>query len=105
MFTQRLIIIVTAAAAAAANAKAAEIDPEGGAQAFSVGLSVTGALPASHFWCSWQLTPGQEQGLRDRLAAAVAAGDARIYDGTALTPTAALADAALQPALPLVVVK
>jgi hypothetical protein len=103
MFTQRLIIIVAAAAAAAANAKAAEIDAEGGTQTFNVGLSPAGALPASHFWCSWQLTPAQEEGLRDRLAGAVAAGEVRIYDGTVVTPAGALAGAGLQPARPAVV--
>ena len=73
-YTRRLIIVVTASAAGAANARAKEVDPEGGERAFTAGLSPTGEEPATHYWCSWAVREDEDSSLYAKLAAAVAAG-------------------------------
>ncbi len=50
---QRFLIIIAAADRDAANSLAkAQFDTAGGEKTFSVGLSASGAAPASHYWCS-----------------------------------------------------
>lgn len=48
----RLLIVIAAADQARANTDALAFDPAGGDRTFTVGLSPTGALPATHYWCS-----------------------------------------------------
>jgi len=94
-YTRRLIIVVTASAAGAANARAKEVDPEGGERAFTAGLSPTGEEPATHYWCSWALRESDDGAMRTKLAAAVAAGLARVFNGNARTPESVLAELGL----------
>jgi len=55
----RAIIVVSAAVAAVANEKAKETTGhDADLKAWTVPLSPTGALPATHYWCNWQFTPG-----------------------------------------------
>lgn len=89
--TRRLIIVVDADTAAVANARAAELDVAGGAQTFTVGLSPSGNPPATAYWCSWQMTPGWDSGIRTRLQNAINANKARVYDGLTTTPEQVLA--------------
>ena len=57
--SQRVLIVIQAADKDAANAFAkAQIDPVGGEQTFSIGLSETGAEPVTHFWCSTLMPDG-----------------------------------------------
>lgn len=66
-FTKRLIIVVTLGQQIAANAKAKEVDLEGGERTFTAGLSPTGALPVTHLWCNWQMKPAERDGIKQRL--------------------------------------
>jgi hypothetical protein len=88
---KRLIIVVKAAAAAAANARAKEIDIAGGERTFVVGLSATGARPATHYWCSWNLSDGDHDSLRTKLQTAVDSNNARIFNGDLMMPEDVLA--------------
>src|SRR5437016_5165644 len=63
LYTQRQIIVVTAAVAATLNAHAKLVDTVGGEKTFTAGLSPTGTLPATHFWCNWQMQPGEKSAL------------------------------------------
>ena len=56
-YTQRLICVVTADLQAGANVHGKTVDPVGGEQAFTVPLSGTGMVPATHYWCDWALRP------------------------------------------------
>ena len=57
--SQRVLIVIQAADKDAANVFAkAQIDPVGGDQTFSIGLSETGAEPETHFWCSTLMPDG-----------------------------------------------
>jgi hypothetical protein len=95
-YTRRLVIVVAAAAADACNTHAQAIDPDGGDRTFTVGLSATGSAPATHYWCGWSLVPAHDSAIRSRLAALVAANQARVYDGTAVTPDDVLGTLGLQ---------
>jgi hypothetical protein len=57
-FTRRAIIVIPAARLGQANNLAAQVDTGGhGDKTFrGLGLSATGVAPATHYWCSWQLT-------------------------------------------------
>lgn len=100
LYTRRLIIVVTAAAAANANARAKEVDPEGGHRTFTAPLSPTGDEPATHYWCSWVMRDSDDTSMRAKLAAADAAGHARVFNGNARTPESVLAELGLAPVRP-----
>lgn len=53
------IIIVPAEDQAPANQAALQFDPTGGSLTFTVPLSTTGELPATHYWCAGPLMPEQ----------------------------------------------
>lgn len=95
-FTRRAIVVVTADVAASANAEAKKIDTIGGERTFTVGLSATGAAPATHYWCSWQLTPEQYDQLTSLLATLTTQSKAWLYDGMTTTPEQVLAARALK---------
>ena len=57
--SQRVLIVIQAADKDAANALAkAQIDPVGGEKTFSIGLSLSGAEPPTHYWCSTLMPDG-----------------------------------------------
>lgn len=93
---RRLIILVTAEIAAQANARAKELDAEGGERTFTVGLSATGAAPATHYWCNWGLTGSGDAAVRSRLGALVDAGSAKVFDGNSRAPESVLAEVGLR---------
>lgn len=84
-YPHRLTIVVNATIAANVNTRALEVDPEAG-QVFTIGLSPTGQLPITHYWCGWQVTEDQRSGLLQRLQQAVDNGNARVYNGDNRTP-------------------
>jgi len=94
---RRLTIVVKAAVVGSANTWAAQVDTGGqGDRTFTVALSPTGLPPATHYWCGWQMDPTDDSGMRTRLAAAVAAGNAFVYDGLTVDPQTVLAGLGLQ---------
>lgn len=88
---RRAIIVVPAAELANANAKAAEVDTVGGSRAFTIGLSATGAAPATHYWCSWACTDAVYTALSSRFGAGNLLS-ATMHDGVLKTPEQVLAD-------------
>jgi hypothetical protein len=68
-FPRRVLIIIPAAYQAAANQASLAFDPIGGAETFTVGLSETGAEPATHFWASIQMREETFQGVQQLLPA------------------------------------
>jgi hypothetical protein len=69
-YTKRYVILARADLAAAANLAASHPDTAdggNGSQTFTVPLSASGNLPATAYWCSWQMTPVQAVNIRTRL--------------------------------------
>lgn len=58
-FTKRALIIVPASSVGSANLAAQQLDPVGGEQTFTVGLSADGNEPVTHYWCSVAMTVEQ----------------------------------------------
>ena len=82
-FVHRIVIVVPAARQAAANALARQIDPVGGDKTFTVPLSPTGALPATHYWCATSATvEGKGHILSAESAAKVARWTPRVFIDT-----------------------
>lgn len=80
----RLLLIAPVARRAALNTWfAANVDSEGGAQTFAVGLSPAGQPPATHYWCSGAWTDQQLRLILQRLC--VLAGIAFPADWTTRT--------------------
>lgn len=113
VYNRRFIIVARADLAAAANlaAAAADWDPDGGSQTFTVGLSASGSAPATAFWCNTALTPSQALAVRNRLQARgatnaeitpIAIGQTpasnrfAVFDGDLWTPDAVLTACGLQ---------
>jgi len=94
--TKVSIIVVEAGVQADSNAKAKEVDAPGGEKTFTVPLSASGSAPATHYWCRWVQTPGEDLSLRGKLAVHVAQGRAWIYDGNTTTPEQVLAERGLK---------
>jgi hypothetical protein len=96
-YTQRAIIVVTAAAVTAANGRANQVDRTGGDKTFTVGLSATGLVPATHYWCSWLMTPGEYTDLTTRLDGIPNASlHVRVFDGNVMTAEDVLAATGLR---------
>jgi len=93
---KRIIIVVKAAAAQAANNRAKEIDVAGGERTFTVGLSASGKLPATHYWCSWRLPDGDHDAIRSKLQAAIDANNARVFNAATTSPDEVLATLGLK---------
>jgi hypothetical protein len=96
-FPRRWILVVPEAVAAAANNHAAQVDRRGGGQTFTVGLSASGAAPATHYWCGWQLTDDADSRIRARLQTLIDAGVVRVFDGSLRTPASVLGELGLRP--------
>ncbi len=67
-YTKRVVIVVTGGQLVAANAQAKLVDVLAGEFTWTVGLSPSGDLPATHFWCNWQMMPDQFVTLESLLA-------------------------------------
>lgn len=70
LFTKRFILLVRADLAAKGNLAASQPDTDDGGkgdQTFTVGLSATGAPPATAYWCNWAMTMPQALAIRARL--------------------------------------
>jgi hypothetical protein len=93
---RRLIIVIKAAIRAQANARAAELDREGGENTFNVPLSISGNLPATHYWCSWQLDDDWDRQLKEKLQQVVTNGNAWVFNGNNRTPDSILTELGLQ---------
>lgn len=95
-FTRRALLVVRADLAAQANARAKEVDPEGGERTFSVGLVPIGSAPGTApvaYWAGWSLKPAQWTAIKNRLEALPnAASKVRVYDAATWEPEAVLAD-------------
>lgn len=78
-YSKRLVIVITAAIAAQANTRTRGVD-EGG-DTFTVALSVSGSLPATHYWCSWQMTDNIDVDVRRVLQTLIDSGEARVFNG------------------------
>lgn len=99
-YTRRVLVVVTAADRTGANAEAAlGSGKPADAETWTVGLSPTGAEPATHYWASMALTEAEyeeaqlafaRRGERGRLAAYDLARDGG-------RPAAVLASLGLQP--------
>lgn len=85
-YSVRYIIVVTAADAAIANAAAKTVDLVGGEKTFTSPLSPTGALPATHYWCNWAMTPAQATELSGKLDTLLSSNRARAFDAVTTTP-------------------
>lgn len=96
MNNRRLLIVVTANIAANANSRAKEVDLIGGEKTFNVGLSATGNLPATHYWCSWQLGDDWDARLKEKLKQAIDAGNAWVFNGNTRTPNSILTELGLK---------
>lgn len=80
MSQTRCIVIIPAAQLAAANTAASVIDPAGSTNAFTAGLSATGASPATHYWCNWAMTSAERQTLEDEFQSAGIWASTVVYD-------------------------
>ncbi len=96
LYTDRLIIVIVASLQAQANTRATEVDPVGGSQTFTVGLSPSGNLPATHYWCNWQLLPDERVRLNNRIGSLGNASKVRIFDGNTTTTAQVLATTGLR---------
>lgn len=73
----RYLIIIPAAVKGSANTVAkTQLDPKRGEKTFSIGLSATGKLPVTHYWCSSVISKEKVVAL-PRL---VPAADVQAYD-------------------------
>ena len=89
-YTKRAIIVIDARNLVAANASAKAVDTVGGEKTFHAGLSPTGSLPATHYWCNWALLPVEDTALRGGLSGLVAANRATVFDAATTTPSQVL---------------
>lgn len=94
--SKRLTIIVSAAVAQQANIEAKRIDTDGGERTFTVQLSASGNLPATHYWCGWQMTDDIDVKLRRLLRDLITSGEARVFDGLTRSPEQVLTTAGLK---------
>ncbi len=85
-YTRRAIVVVTADVATIANTQTKKLDTLGGERTFTVGLSASGVAPATHYWCSWQLTPAQYTQLGTLLTTITGQAKAWLFDGATTTP-------------------
>lgn len=99
IYTSRLIIVIQAGDKDAANAIALQTDPSAGTT-FSVGLSATGNLPFTHYWCNWSMTASQDTDIRGRLNALINTGRVKLYDANVFTPEQVLTELGLRPLRP-----
>lgn len=96
LYSKRLIIVVNANAKTQANTRGKEVDTRGGEHTFTVGLSVTGKEPATHYWCSWAMRDDEKSAVEMKLALAEFSGKVQIFDGKRFTPEEVLAATGLQ---------
>lgn len=93
LYTRRLLIVVSEAMAPTANTRLAT-EPEAGdtttdrQKTFTVPLSASGALPATHRWCGWQMKPETETMLTSWRASLTTTqrNNVRIFDAALNTP-------------------
>lgn len=93
-YTRRAVIVVTAADRDQANQDALAYAPEGGDETFRVGLSPSGALPATHYWASTACREAVWQAFVTAEAVQAARGASRtrwLFDGLTTTPDDVLA--------------
>ena len=103
---KRFIIVVPANKQSVANLDADKVNTGKDQRTFTVGLSASGNLPASHFWCSWLMsdkeiekldedfdtTQAVPRGLANRAYKAVVnlfksnKHSAKVFDASAWTP-------------------
>jgi hypothetical protein len=77
-YTRRVVIVIPASYQSAANQAADQLDEGDGRFTFTVGLSPSGAEPATHYWASPALTETQYQQVQGMKAALFP--DAQIFD-------------------------
>ena len=96
LYTRRAIIVTPASLAPQANAgaKQNDLDPVGGEKTFTVPLSATGSLPATHYWCNWQMTPDHWDAAQTRIKSLGA--EVRVFDASTITPQEVLDTLGLQ---------
>lgn len=58
-YSERAIIIITVGQLIAANVQAKLVDTVRGEFTWTVELSPSGNPPATHYWCNWQMKPGE----------------------------------------------
>jgi hypothetical protein len=94
---QEVLVLIEASAQNAANVQAKRIDTLGGENTFRAGLSPTGNLPATHYWCNWLMSAEDKGSFINFLDALVRTNRAWIYDRATTTPQQVLAQHGLQP--------
>lgn len=67
--------------ASLANIETKKVDIDGGERTFTVRLSASGLPPATHFWCSWQMTDEIDVDLRRVLKTWIDSDEARVFNG------------------------
>ena len=106
LFIRRAIIIVNQGNRVAANSSAKQVDRVGGEFTFTVGLSPSGNLPATHFWANWQMLESERLTLGDLLdvipGQAVQVFDLSSHDPKAAKPTPGEVLAASTPPLKVI---
>lgn len=96
LYTRNIIIVIQASLQAAANTRALEVDPVGGGNTFTVGLSSTGNLPATHYWAAGVVTVDEDTKWRGSMGKVGTGNKVRIYDGNTTTPAQVLATTGLK---------
>jgi hypothetical protein len=99
-FTRRATIVILASDQHQANLDACQFDTGGeGDETFTVGLSPTGAEPATHYWASTVCTEQHWQAFKAQEAQQISLGPARtrwLFDGLTTTPDEVLATMGLK---------
>lgn len=95
LYDKRLIIVITASKALEANDRASEIDTNR-RDIFIVGLSSNGNPPATHYWCSWQITDTINTRLRAKLQTLIDNNVARVFNGNILSREQVLSNTGLK---------
>ena len=88
-FIRRAIIVVNKGNRVAANAASKQVDTVGGEFTFTVELSPSGNLPATHFWANWQMLESERAELRSLLDA-IPGQSEQVFDLSSFDPAEAL---------------
>lgn len=91
-FSEQLIMVIPVGKKTQGEALARSMDRGVKGETFTVGLSPTGKLPITHYWCGWTVTPA----MAGIAKAAPAAAQAQIFDMEEYTPEQVLSTLGLK---------
>ncbi|RJQ43370.1 MAG: hypothetical protein C4534_08210 [Gaiellales bacterium] len=97
-YSKELTIVIPATKRGEAHAVTKLVDEAGGENTFDNGLSPTGELPVTHYWCNWRMLPEEAQDIQARLGvlSRVPVGAVRIFDATKRDPEGILSELGLK---------